>query len=89
MVGLSGIKLCEDGAWKKEYVADLAGIDAGTDSGPTFASPDSPTDPWEPVTRCFYCGVILFLKSGGLKSVFLWFSHLLDDWLVINRLSHV
>lgn len=51
MVGVSGIQLCEDGAWKKEYTADLPAIDAGTDSGTTFASPNSPTTPWEPVTR--------------------------------------
>lgn len=50
MVGISGVSLCEDGAWMKEYTKALNGIDAGTDSGDTFAAGNLASDPVEPVT---------------------------------------
>ncbi|MEP0548847.1 MAG: spondin domain-containing protein [Rhodothermales bacterium] len=50
-VGVSGLDLFDDGAWLPERAVDLFVYDAGTDSGPTYTSPNQDTDPPEPITR--------------------------------------
>jgi len=54
-VGVSGVSLFEAGAWVEELVLELLPYDAGTDSGPSYASPDQPTMPPEPI----------YLKTDG------------------------
>ncbi|CAD7704062.1 unnamed protein product [Ostreobium quekettii] len=50
MTGVSSAKLCGPGGnWTSEYKRDLGGYDAGTDSGPSYTSPDDATDPFEPI----------------------------------------
>ncbi|MFH4976959.1 hypothetical protein AB6A40_003668 [Gnathostoma spinigerum] len=49
-VGLSSINLClPDCTWVKERTFELLPFDAGTDSGPTFMSPNNPTEPRIPI----------------------------------------
>ncbi|CAB3404667.1 unnamed protein product [Caenorhabditis bovis] len=49
-VGLSFINLClPDCTWIDERTFELQPFDAGTDSGPTYMSPNQPTEPREPV----------------------------------------
>ncbi|CAI5440940.1 unnamed protein product [Caenorhabditis angaria] len=49
-VGLSAVNLClPDCSWAEERVFELQPFDAGTDSGPTYMSPNSPTEPREPI----------------------------------------
>jgi len=50
MTGVASLKLCGAGGnWTSEYMRELNGYDAGTDSGPSYSSPDDPTDPFEPI----------------------------------------
>jgi len=44
-IGLSGMALFENGAWKQSVAMPLKAYDAGTDDGLTFLSPDAPTAP--------------------------------------------
>ncbi|CAI4228287.1 unnamed protein product [Auanema sp. JU1783] len=49
-VGLSSVNLClPDCSWVKERTFELQPFDAGTDSGPTYMSPNSPSEPREKV----------------------------------------
>ncbi|CAD6198174.1 unnamed protein product [Caenorhabditis auriculariae] len=49
-VGVSSVNLClPDCSWVEERVFLLQPFDAGTDSGPTFMSPNSPSEPRQPV----------------------------------------
>jgi hypothetical protein len=48
-VGVDGLDLRDGGTWADELVVTLYAYDAGTDSGPTYTSPDEDTDPPEPV----------------------------------------
>ncbi len=48
-IGVNGLNLFEDGRWRPHTVVDLLPYDAGTDSGATFTSQDSPTVPPEPI----------------------------------------
>ncbi|PAV72247.1 hypothetical protein WR25_00064 isoform A [Diploscapter pachys] len=49
-VGISSVNLClPDCSWVEERSFDLLPFDAGTDSGPTYMSPNTPTEPREPV----------------------------------------
>lgn len=41
--GVSGLSLLEDGAWVESKVVELSPYDAGTDSGPSYTSPNDPT----------------------------------------------
>lgn len=50
-VGISGEDLCDDGSWVDTKAFDLYAYDAGTDSGSTYTSADSDTDPKENITR--------------------------------------
>ncbi len=50
-VGVSGLRLFENGAWKDNVVVDLDPYDSGTDSGSTFTSLNDDTDPQEPITN--------------------------------------
>lgn len=50
-VGLSSFDLCEETKWKSHLKIDLHPMDAGTDRGLTFTSPDWPSEPLEPVYR--------------------------------------
>lgn len=51
-VGVSGLELClSNGSWIDEKVMNLYPYDAGTDSGPTYISPDQPTVPKEAIRR--------------------------------------
>lgn len=46
----SSVNLClPDCSWVEERSFDLLPFDAGTDSGPTYMSPNTPTEPREPV----------------------------------------
>jgi hypothetical protein len=49
-VGVSAVSLLEDGAWAQSKVVELLPYDAGTDSGPSYASPNDRTaDPHEAI----------------------------------------
>ena len=50
-LGVSGLNLRENGRWLDDVVVDLLTYDAGTDSGPTFRSPNDDTQPKEPIAR--------------------------------------
>lgn len=51
-VGVSGLELClANGSWIEEKILNLYPYDAGTDSGPTYISPDQPTIPKEAIRR--------------------------------------
>ena len=50
-VGVDSLSLIEDGQWVTNKVVTLYGMDAGTDSGPTYASPDEVTVPRGVVTE--------------------------------------
>jgi hypothetical protein len=43
-VGVSGISLSEYGEWIDEVVVELPPLDAGTDLGPTYTSPNEPAE---------------------------------------------
>ncbi|CAD7088135.1 unnamed protein product [Hermetia illucens] len=52
IVGVSGLELCLPNCTWVEYKAhNLYPWDAGTDSGPTYISPDQPTNPRVPIKR--------------------------------------
>jgi hypothetical protein len=61
-VGVAGLSLLEDGNWVSERRIDLVPWDAGTDSGPTFRSPDEVTSPPGLVSRILAAP----LAPGGL-----------------------
>ncbi|VDL86509.1 unnamed protein product [Nippostrongylus brasiliensis] len=49
-VGISSVNLClPDCSWVAERTFDLLPFDAGTDSGPTYMSPNSPLEPRVPI----------------------------------------
>ena len=51
-VGVSGLELClGNGSWIEQKILNLYPYDAGTDSGPTYISPDQPTIPKEAIRR--------------------------------------
>jgi hypothetical protein len=50
-VGVSSLSLIQDGEWAREVAVPLFALDAGTDSGPTFRSPDQVTVPRGVITR--------------------------------------
>lgn len=51
-VGVSGLELClGNGSWVEQKVLNLFPYDAGTDSGPTYISPDQPTIPKEAIRK--------------------------------------
>ncbi|CRL03842.1 CLUMA_CG016464, isoform A [Clunio marinus] len=51
-VGVSGLELClANGSWIEQKILNLYPYDAGTDSGPTYISPDQPTIPKEAIRR--------------------------------------
>jgi hypothetical protein len=49
--GVSALDLCEGGRWAAERTVELFAYDAGTDSGPSYKSPDADTQPREPIRR--------------------------------------
>jgi hypothetical protein len=49
--GVAGIPLFSGGRWIDQARFDLVPWDAGTDSGATFTSPDSATNPRQPIMR--------------------------------------
>jgi hypothetical protein len=49
--GVTGLPLFVNGAWLTEATADMIVFDAGTDSGPTFRSPDEETRPRQLIHR--------------------------------------
>lgn len=49
--GVDSLSLIEDGQWVSNKVVTLYGYDAGTDSGPSYASPDLVTVPRGVVTK--------------------------------------
>ncbi|XP_076294317.1 spondin-1 isoform X3 [Lasioglossum baleicum] len=52
IVGVSGLELCLGNcSWIEHKELNLYPYDAGTDDGVTYLSPDSPTDPQEPIRR--------------------------------------
>ncbi len=48
-IGVGNLNLRPGGVWLQEFVVELFAYDAGTDSGPSYASPDQPTVPPEPI----------------------------------------
>jgi hypothetical protein len=50
-VGVAGLDLREGGQWVDQREVSLYVYDAGTDSGPTYTSPDEDTVPPEPIAR--------------------------------------
>jgi hypothetical protein len=48
-VGVRNLDLQPGGVWAEEIVVELFPFDAGTDSGPTYTSPDQVTAPPEPI----------------------------------------
>ena len=61
-VGVTALPLFENGQWISERRVALDPWDAGTDSGATFFSPDSVTNPFMPVSRI----VSAPLSPGGV-----------------------
>ncbi|XP_034937118.1 spondin-1 isoform X2 [Chelonus insularis] len=52
IVGVSGLELClSNCSWIEHKELNLYPIDAGTDDGITYMSPDAPSDPPEPIRR--------------------------------------
>jgi len=49
-VGVHGFNLLVDGNWVAEATVPLFGYDAGTDSGPTYTSPNADVTPHLPIT---------------------------------------
>lgn len=49
-VGVGGLSLFEGGDWVVQENVTLWVYDAGTDSGPTYTSPNQDTDPADPIT---------------------------------------
>lgn len=50
-VGISGLNLCSKGKWRRKAVFKLFPVDAGTDKGMTFTSPNWPSYPPEKIYR--------------------------------------
>jgi hypothetical protein len=50
-VGVSGLPLRRDGAWRDEIAVELLPWDAGTDVGRTFTSPDGAASPRQSIAR--------------------------------------
>jgi hypothetical protein len=50
-VGVHDLPLIESGDWVTEKSVTLYAYDAGTDSGPTYVSPDRDTQPRQPIRR--------------------------------------
>ncbi len=50
-VGVSGLALFENGAWRDSVSVEVFAYDAGTDSGASYASPDQETRPRQPIAR--------------------------------------
>jgi hypothetical protein len=50
-VGVDSLSLLQNGAWVPVLTVTLFGHDAGTDSGPTYASPNAVTTPPEVITQ--------------------------------------
>ncbi|KAK7482033.1 hypothetical protein BaRGS_00026725 [Batillaria attramentaria] len=48
-VGLDGLELCRRGRWRARAHVNLRPLDAGTDRGYTFTSPNWPSHPREPI----------------------------------------
>ncbi len=65
-VGTRGLSLIQDGYWVDTLEVDALVYDAGTDSGVTFTSPNSPTSPPENIAR-IETGP--FLVAGAVKPV--------------------
>jgi hypothetical protein len=51
--GVTGLPLFAHGRYKDDYVVPLYSWDAGTDSGPSYESPDQVTIPPDPIVRIF------------------------------------
>jgi hypothetical protein len=49
-VGVHGLELFVAGDWVDELVIDLDAYDSGTDSGPSFTSPNANTNPQDPIS---------------------------------------
>lgn len=49
-VGVDGADLLVNGNWVNELIVPLAAYDAGTDNGTSFTSPDSDTQPKQPIS---------------------------------------
>ncbi|XP_021961182.1 spondin-2 [Folsomia candida] len=50
-VGISSYDLCSNGRWVDSVMIEVDPLDAGSDNGLTFTSPNWPTDPRVPVRR--------------------------------------
>lgn len=50
-VGISGLELCENGAWVANKTENLFVYDAGTDSGRTYTASEQNTQPQENIVR--------------------------------------
>ena len=50
-IGFHGVDLRAGGDWIEEISFDAWAYDAGTDSGPTYRSPNEVTEPFEPIAR--------------------------------------
>ncbi|XP_068236272.1 LOW QUALITY PROTEIN: spondin-2-like [Palaemon carinicauda] len=50
-IGVDSLELCVDGTWLDSVALEVDPMDAGTDNGFTFTSPNWPTVPKKPVTR--------------------------------------
>ncbi|XP_066939232.1 spondin-2-like [Macrobrachium rosenbergii] len=50
-IGVDSLELCVEGNWIDSVVLEVDPMDAGTDNGFTFTSPNWPTVPKKPVTR--------------------------------------
>jgi hypothetical protein len=48
-VGVDGLELFQNGRWLDQVVVDLAAYDSGTDSGTTYTSSNSNTNPADPI----------------------------------------
>ena len=62
-VGVHGLSLLENDLWLNRKEVDLLAYDAGTDSGATYAAPNSATEPRESIARLEDS---LFVSGGGV-----------------------
>jgi hypothetical protein len=65
-VGVDSLALCDENGWAEELIVDLYGWDAGTDSGPNYRSPNSDTNPEEPISAL---SGALFVVDGETPSL--------------------
>ena len=66
MIAINGLELRENNSWKTQIVIDLFCYDAGSDNGANYNSPDSDTNPKQPISSLRYIAPFNSEKVGTL-----------------------